>query len=123
MDPLKFLHIACVGLSGTGFLLRGLWVWQSSPMLQARVTRILPHLVDTVLLVTAILLAIRIQQYPLIHSWLTAKVVALLLYIVLGSIALKRGRTRGQRTLAFLAAVAVFGYIVAVAITRNPWVL
>jgi uncharacterized membrane protein SirB2 len=120
MDVLKTLHIGCVLLSGTGFALRSIWMWRGSPWLQARTTRILPHVVDSLLLISAILLAVRIHQYPLIHGWLTAKVAALVLYIVFGMIALKRGRTRLQRTLAALAAMAVFVYIVAVAVTRAP---
>jgi len=120
MDALKTLHICCVFLSGSGFLLRSVWMWRDSPWLQARVTRILPHVVDSLLLISAILLALRIQQYPLIHGWLTAKVAALLVYIILGSIALKRGRTRRARMVAALAAMSVFGYIVAVALVRSP---
>jgi len=91
------------------------------PVGRARLTRILPHIVDTVLLGSAILLALRIYQYPFVHGWLTAKVLALLLYIVLGTIALKRGRTRRARIVSFAAALATFLYILAVAITRNPF--
>lgn len=120
MDTLKALHIGCVLLSGSGFVLRSVWMWRDSPWLQARITRILPHVVDSLLLISAILLAIRIQQYPLIHGWLTAKVVALVLYIGFGTVALKRGRTRRVRTVAALAAMAVFAYIIAVALTRTP---
>jgi uncharacterized membrane protein SirB2 len=120
MDALKTLHISCVFLSGSGFLLRTVWMWRDSPWLQARVTRILPHVVDSLLLISAILLTLRIQQYPLIHGWLTAKVAALLVYIVLGNIALKRGRTRRARMVAALAAMSVFGYIVAVALAHSP---
>ncbi|HCU54269.1 MAG TPA: regulator SirB [Gammaproteobacteria bacterium] len=120
MDTLKIVHVGCVLLSGAGFVLRSIWMWRGSPWLQARLTRVLPHVVDSLLLISAILLAVRIQQYPLIHDWLTVKVAALVLYIVLGPIALKRGRTRQQRIMAALAAMAVFAYIVAVAITRTP---
>ena len=107
-------------LSISGFVLRGLWMLQDSPLLKARATRIVPHVIDTVLLLSAIALALRIAQYPFVHAWLTAKVLALLAYIVLGSFALKRGRTRRTRNIAFAAALGVFLYIVAVAIARNP---
>lgn len=120
MDPVKTLHVASVALSGTGFVLRCVWMWQGSRWLQARPTRILPHIVDTVLLASAIVLAIRIQQYPFVHAWLTAKVLALLAYIVLGSLALRHGANRRIRIASALAAMAVFGYIVAVATTRSP---
>ena len=121
MDTLKLVHVSAVCLSGAGFVLRGIWMLMDSPLLKARLTRILPHIVDTVLLGSAILLAMRIYQYPFTHGWLTAKVLALLLYIVLGTIALKRGRTRRLRIVSFAAALATFLYILAVAATRNPF--
>jgi uncharacterized membrane protein SirB2 len=88
--------------------------------LKARVTRVLPHVVDTVLLLSAIALALRIAQYPFVHAWLSAKVLALLAYIVLGSIALKHGRSRRVRALSYGMALVVFLYIVGVAVTRSP---
>ena len=120
MDILKAIHVGSAILSITGFVLRGIWMLQGSPLLKARATRILPHVVDTVLLVSAIALALRIAQYPFVHAWLTAKVLALILYIVLGSIALKRGRARWMRTATLAGALAVMAYILAVALTRNP---
>ena len=88
-------------------------------MLARRWVRVLPHVVDTVLLASAIALAVMIRQYPLAHDWLTAKVFGLIAYIVLGTIALKRGRTRAVRITAFWSALLVFAYIVAVAITKS----
>jgi uncharacterized membrane protein SirB2 len=120
---LKTLHITCATLSLGGFLLRGYWMLRGSPLLQHPLTRLLPHLNDTLLLGAAIGLVLALHQYPLVHGWLTAKVAALLAYIVLGALALKRGRTRSIRVAALLAAAAVFAYIVAVALTRNPWPL
>jgi uncharacterized membrane protein SirB2 len=120
MDTLKLVHVSAVVLSGAGFVLRGVWMLRDSPLLRARLTRILPHVVDTVLLGSAIGLSLRIYQYPFVHGWLTAKVLALLAYIVLGSLALKRGRSRQVRIASYVLALAVFLYIVAVAITRSP---
>lgn len=117
---LKHLHMTCAALSGALFLLRGLWMLQDSPRLGQRWVRTLPHLVDTVLLASAVTLAIWSAQYPLAQPWLTAKVGALLLYIVLGSVALKRGRSKGIRAAAFLAALATFAYIVSVALSKTP---
>ena len=117
---LKHLHMSCAALSGALFLLRGLWMLQDSPRLGQRWVRTLPHLIDTVLLASAVTLAVWSAQYPLAQPWLTAKVCALLLYIVLGSVALKRGRSKGIRAAAFLAALATFAYIVAVALSKNP---
>jgi len=91
----------------------------NSPMLARRWVRVAPHVVDTVLLASAIALAVTIGQYPLVHGWLTAKLFGLVAYIVLGMVALKRGRTRAARITAFCGALLVFAYIVAVAITKT----
>ncbi|MES2319348.1 MAG: SirB2 family protein [Pseudomonadota bacterium] len=116
---IKHLHMACAALSGALFLLRGVWMLRASPMLQRRWARILPHLVDTTLLASALVLVFRSGQYPFAQPWLGAKVCALVLYIVLGTFALKRGRTPKVRALALGAALLTFGYIVAVASTRQ----
>ncbi len=94
-----------------------------SPRLQQTWVKVVPHIIDTVLLASAIALTLRIQQYPFTHDWLTAKVLGLLLYIALGMIALKRGRSRRVRLLAWLAALAVFLYIVAVAVTHHALIV
>ena len=91
-----------------------------SPLLKAPWVRITPHAVDTVLLASGIALAATIQQYPGFHGWLTAKVIGLIVYIALGVVAMKRGSTRAVRITAWIAALVVFGYIVSVAITKNP---
>jgi uncharacterized membrane protein SirB2 len=119
VSTLKLVHIGAALISFLGFFGRSLWMIQGSPRLQERWVRVLPHVVDTVLLGSAIALAVRIHQYPGVHAWLTAKVAALLVYIVLGSIALKRGRTKSQRVAAWIGALLVFGYIVGVARTRS----
>lgn len=116
---LKYLHLACVVLSGGGFVLRGTWMMQGSPMLARRWVRVVPHVIDTVLLASAIALAAMIGQYPLVDGWLTAKVLGLIAYIILGTLALKRGRTRAVRIAAFWGALLVFTYIVTVAITKS----
>ncbi|MEF8726824.1 MAG: SirB2 family protein [Accumulibacter sp.] len=117
---LKHLHVGCVVLSGAGFLLRGLWMLADSPLLQRRSARIVPHVVDTVLLGSAIAMMLISQQYPFVSGWLTAKLAGLLLYIVCGTMALKRARSKPQRAAFLLAAVLSFAWIVSVALTRNP---
>ncbi|MBE0613444.1 MAG: SirB2 family protein [Burkholderiales bacterium] len=118
-DLLKYLHVGCVALSGGGFVLRGTWMMRASPMLARRWVRITPHVLDTVLLASAIALALLIGQFPLVDTWLTAKILGLVAYIVLGTIALRRGRTRAVRIAAFWGALLVFAYIVAVAMTKS----
>jgi uncharacterized membrane protein SirB2 len=118
---IKHFHITCAVLSGTFFLVRGSWMLSGSALLQQRWVKIAPHIIDTLLLASAITLVVMSHQYPLAQNWLTAKVLALIAYIVLGAIALKRGKTKGARTGAFFAALAVFAYIVTVAITKQAW--
>ncbi len=120
---LKLTHVTCVALSYAGFVLRGIWMIRDSRMLERRWVRVLPHVVDTVLLASAIALAVMLKQYPLAEPWLTAKVAGLALYIVLGMVALRYGATRRIRTLAWIVAQAVFIYILAVALTRNVLIL
>ena len=117
---LKWIHIACAILSITGFAVRGVLMLRDSPLLAARWVRVAPHLVDSVLLASALWLTVLIQQYPFKESWLTAKLLALLAYILLGTVALKRGRSKAIRAVAFALALATALYIVAVALTRNP---
>lgn len=118
---LKHIHLTTIAVTLTLFLLRGAWMMMDSPRLKARWVRIVPHVNDTLLLASGIGLAMLLQQYPLVHGWLTAKLFALLAYIVLGTIALKRGRTRTQRIAAWFAALAVFGYMLAVARAHAPF--
>ena len=117
---LKIVHVGCVAASYALFVVRGIWMMRESSHLQHRWVRIVPHLVDTLLLASAVALAVMSHQYPLANGWLTAKVVGLLIYVGLGTVALKRGKTRRARVMAWLAAQAVFFYIVAVAIMRQP---
>lgn len=116
---IKHLHMSFAALSCLLFLTRGIWMLQGSVMLQRRWVRIVPHTVDTLLLASALTLAVMSGQYPFVQGWLTAKLIALFVYIGLGTIALKRGRTRATRIAAFVAALAVFAYIVAVAVTKQ----
>ena len=117
---IKHLHMGCAALSGSLFLLRGCWMLAGSGMLARRWVRTLPHLIDSLLLASALTLAFWSGQSPTNSPWLAAKIIALLAYILLGTVALKRGKTLAQRAVAFVAALLVFGYIVSVAITRTP---
>lgn len=116
----KYVHVGCVLLSLAGFAARGALMLRGSPLLQARFVRVAPHVVDTLLLASALWLAWMMRQYPFVHGWLTAKVLGLLAYIILGSIALRRGHTRAVRLAALAGALLAAGYVVAVALTKNP---
>jgi len=120
---LKHLHVTCVVLSGLGFCLRGWWMARQSPLLQHRLSRVLPHVVDSLLLGSALTMAWMSGQYPFAQPWLTAKLCGLLAYIVLGALALKRARTRALRLRFFVLALLAYAYIVSVALTRHPFLL
>lgn len=117
---IKHIHLLCVALSGLGFFLRGLLMLADSSWLSRRWVKVVPHVNDTLLLLAALLLAALSGQYPFVNGWLTAKLLGLLAYIGLGVVALRPGRPKALRGAAWLAALAVFGWIVSVALTRQP---
>jgi uncharacterized membrane protein SirB2 len=115
----KLIHVGTVYVTFGLFLVRGVWMLLDSPRLQDRWVKIVPHLNDTLLLAAAIGMLIVGGMNPFAQPWLLVKIVGLLLYIWLGTMALKRGRTKAQRTLYFVAALATIGYIIAVAVTKQ----
>ena len=117
---LKLVHVTSVVLTVGGFVLRGYWMATSSALLHHRWTRVLPHVVDSVLLVSGVAMLYVLSLNPFRIDWLLAKFAGLAVYIVLGTLALKRGRTRQARMLALAAALLVFAYIVGVALSRSP---
>ena len=116
----KYVHVISVVLSLTGFFLRGILMMRDSPLLAARWIRVAPHVNDTVLLVAALSLAAMSGQYPFVVGWVTAKVLGVIAYIILGALALRDASTRRMRIACWLASLAVFGWIVSVALTRQP---
>ncbi|MES1940675.1 invasion gene expression up-regulator SirB [Salinisphaera sp. T5B8] len=118
---LKTLHVGSVVLTLTLFVVRAAWMVFAPARLEQRWVRVLPHCVDTVLLLSALGLVVLLGQYPGAQPWLSAKVLALLAYIVLGTIGLKRGPTKAIRSAACIAALLVFAYIVSVALSHNPY--
>ena len=116
----KYLHVTCVVLSVSLFVLRAALELMAQPWRQWRLLKMAPHVIDTVLLTSALWLAWRIGQYPFVNSWLTAKVLALLAYVLLGMRALGKNTPQGQRLPYFVAALLSVGYIVGVALTHSP---
>lgn len=117
---IKYIHVTCAVLSISFFMVRGVWMLFDSERLHSRWVRVAPHVIDTVLLTSALTMVFWSAQYPFVQPWLTAKVIALIAYIVLGSVALKYGKTETIRITAFISAMMVFAYIVMVALTRQP---
>jgi uncharacterized membrane protein SirB2 len=117
---LRHAHIGCAILTIALLVLRGGLMLADSPWQRHVVLRYLPHVIDTVLLITALMLTTVIHEYPFSTGWITMKVVLLVAYIVLGSIALKRGRTKRIRVAALVAALLTIGFLVSVARAHHP---
>lgn len=113
------LHRVTIVVSIALFILRGIWRMLDSPMNAKKWVKIVPHINDTILLAAAIGMLVVAGLNPLEHGWLMAKIIGLIVYIALGTIAIKRGKTRMQRGLAFAGALAVFGYIALVAVSKQ----
>jgi len=113
------LHLSAVATSISLFIARAGWVLRAPERLQQPWVKVVPHLIDTALLLSGVWLAWQLGL-PGVRGWLPFKLCGLLLYIVLGSVALKRGRTPGARAGAAAAAVATFAYIASVAVTKSP---
>lgn len=118
---LRAIHISCAALSFLGFAARGLLMIVESPWLQQKWIKILPHFVDTLLLATAIALVVISRQYPIVVPWVTVKIALLVVYILLGTLALKRGRTKKVRITALLLALTTILSIFVVAILKPPF--
>ena len=115
----KTINMTCALLSISGFVLRGYWMYQKSPLIHLKPVKILPHIIDTVLLLSAIAMLFILGFGLLYQGWLLHKVGLLIVYIVLGMIALGDKYSRSKRLAAFVGAVTVFFYIVGIAITKT----
>lgn len=117
---IKWVHIGCVLASGILFSLRGSLMLRGSRHANHVALARLSYVIDTTLLAAAVLLALIIHQYPFVQAWLTVKALLLVVYILLGIFALRRGKTRRTRAGCLLAALLTYGFIISVAITHDP---
>lgn len=117
--PLRALHVAAVAVSVGLFVFRAGLRLADAALLRTRFLRIAPHVVDSVLLASAVLLTLILHQYPFVDGWLTAKVLGLVAYVVLGSIAIRRGRSPAIRAAALATSLLVVGYIVGTALHHD----
>lgn len=117
----KHLHVLCATLSLAGFALRAYWAFKQNDLLAHRVTRILPHVIDTLLLVSALVMVWQYRLDIAEQAWLISKIAGLSFYIVAGIWTLKKAKNTRQRLTAFILAAASFGFIVSVAISKSPW--
>jgi uncharacterized membrane protein SirB2 len=118
---IKTIHIVCVLLSFAGFFIRGIWMMQDSNRLGQRWVKTAPHIIDTLLLTSAILMLLQWQISPLQLPWLMAKIIALLVYIAAGMVALRFGRSKNIRISAWVFGLFTFMYIVSVAISKSVY--
>ncbi|CAM3528402.1 SirB2 family protein [Halomonas lysinitropha] len=117
---IKHLHVTAATLSILFFMLRAWWSVREVTLLQSRWVKVAPHVIDTTLLVLGVVLMVMLSLWPHQHPWLAAKLIALLAYIGLGTVAIKRGSTPRVRAVAALAAVATFAYMLGAAIRHSP---
>ncbi len=116
---LKHLHVLFALLSFIGFFVRGIWMIQGSSLLRRKWAKVLPHINDTLLLVSALMLAVVLGYSPGDHPWLMTKIVALFVYIGVGVLAFRHPK-KSVRVAAWLIALGIFLYIVSVALYKHP---
>tara|TARA_R110000772_G_scaffold183368_5_gene294527 strand:- start:1994 stop:2389 length:396 start_codon:yes stop_codon:yes gene_type:complete len=115
----KYIHITFALLSISSFILRGFWMMQNSAILQRKPVKILPHIIDTVFLLSAISLLFILGFGYLQQGWLLHKISLMFVYILLGVIALGQKYSKSKRVMAFFAGVLVFFYIIGIAIFKT----
>ena len=118
---IKAIHVGAASLSIALFCVRLFWSVRGMAVLQQRWVRTVPHVIDTLLLAAGIGLMLMLRAWPQQQPWLAAKLVGLLIYIALGSVAIKRGTTPARRLLAGALAIGVFALIVGAARMHSPW--
>lgn len=118
---LKYLHILTINLTFGLFMVRGYWMMINSPLLNQVWVRVVPHINDTILLAAALAMTYHHGIQLFTRSWLIAKISALIVYILLGSLALRPGLPKLIRVMAWLLALVFFAYIVLVAVSKDPW--
>ena len=123
MSIIKSLHALFALVSIAGFIYRSLLKFRNSEALQQKWLKITPHVIDTLLLVSAIYLVVAGHYYPEWFNWVTAKIIGLLLYIMFGLFTLRFSKTRNGLIISFVLALLTFAYIVGVAMTKQPWPL
>lgn len=116
---IKFLHVALAYLTVGGFVVRGIWALTDSPLRAAKWVRIVPHVVDTALLVLGVTLVWQLGISPW-SGWLGAKLLGLVAYIGFGVMTM-RARRRPLQVAGFVGALLAAGYIFTVAFSRSTW--
>ncbi len=120
---IKHLHITLAFASICFFCVRFAWSISNSAQLQQKWVRVFPHIVDTLLLSLGLYLMIVMKLWPTEHPWLATKLIALVVYILLGTFAIKRGKTKIVKWGTGILAILVYVYMINVAISHNPYIV
>ena len=120
---IKSIHVLCAVISISRFIHRGILKLTKPEKLAQKWLKITPHIIDTILLASAIYLVFATQYYPELFNWVTVKIIALVIYIVLGLFTLRFCKTQAGILVSFLLAISVFTYIIFVARTKSLWIL
>jgi uncharacterized membrane protein SirB2 len=121
MQVILPIHMSCAVTSLLLFIWRGVSMWREKPVQQHLWRRTVPDAVDTLLLITGITMAALLEVAPWENGWLAAKLIALLTYIGLGTVAFRFGRTLLIKRSCFITALIVFAYIISVARSMDAW--
>jgi len=117
---LKTVHVGLVILSLSGFILRGIWMLYFPARLQRHWVRITPHIVDTLLFASGIALAFTLELNPAATPWFAVKLIAIVIYILAGSVALRRGRNKATRSVALIIALSAAAWAAGGALSHQP---
>lgn len=120
MSLLKTIHMLLAFVVISSFIVRFILLDKGVELPSRRWLKVLPHVLDTLLLASGITLAVNFVQYPAQAVWLSTKLMALFVYVLFGVMAMGMGRSRRQRWLAFSGAMLSFAYVLAVAVSKDP---
>ena len=119
-EEIKVLHVTLALLSISGFLLRGYWMMINCDLLHHRLTKVIPHVNDTIFLCTGLIMLQMRWLHPLSYSWLVAKFVGLVAYIMFGIAAMRANNRKIVRKIAYPLAVLSYMYVFGIAISKSP---
>ena len=119
-ELVKYTHLTTIVLSVVLFLLRFVLNTMQSVTLQKKWLKVVPHIVDTLLLVSAATLCVMLKQYPFVDAWVTEKLIALVMYVFMVTLALKLGHTGFMRGIGLIGALSWIAYAGMVAVSKQP---
>jgi uncharacterized membrane protein SirB2 len=122
-EIVKHTHLTAIALSVLLFLWRFYLLSSQSQMLQKKWLKVLPHLVDTILIISALILCVLLKQYPFVDAWVTEKLLALLMYVFMVTLALRLAKTVLMRTVGVIGAISWIAYAGSVAISKQAHLL